>query len=205
MKKLLLFLVIVRMAGCSSEAPKSAESEKPQPKGPGLVTGRIAFQKLYIASRGWARDAQPFRLESQLTADCKGRDGKADLWRASFASPSGRSVKPFVWSGTDASDAPPRGINPGPEDSYNPSNASTQIFDIQFLKVDSDKAYDVAQQHGGEKLLAKSPDTPVMYSLDWNHNTNQLVWHVIYGASRADAKLTVSVNASSGEFIRVEK
>jgi len=35
---------------------------------------------------------------------------------------------------------------------------------------------------------------------DWNHNTNELVWHVIY-----TGKLRVAVNASTGEFIRVEK
>jgi hypothetical protein len=32
-----------------------------------------------------------------------------------------------------------------------------------------------------------------------------LIWHVIYGPSREDAKLVVDVNASSGDFIRVEK
>ena len=35
------------------------------------------------------RDAQPFRLESQVTADSKGKDGKSAVWRASFASPAG--------------------------------------------------------------------------------------------------------------------
>jgi hypothetical protein len=54
-------------------------------------------------------------------------------------------------------------------------------------------------------VLEKSPDTPVTYVCDWNHNTNELIWHVIYGASREGAKLTVSVNASTGAFIRVEK
>jgi hypothetical protein len=41
--------------------------------------------------------------------------------------------------------------------------------------------------------------------LDWSHATNELIWHVIYGNSRDDAKLKVDVNASSGDFIRVEK
>jgi hypothetical protein len=45
----------------------------------------------------------------------------------------------------------------------------------------------------------------VIYVCDWNHNTNELVWHVIYGASRDAAKLTVAINATTGEFIRVEK
>jgi hypothetical protein len=203
MKKLLLIFSLCLMVGCTSEPPKPAE--KPQPKGPELVTGRTAFQKLYIAARGWARDAQPYRLQSQITADAPGKDGKADVWQASFASPSTRGVKPYTWSGTDAGDAPPRGVNPGNEDTYSPTNSSTQVFDMQFLKVDSDKALEEAQKHGGDKLLAKSADTPVFYILDWNPSTNELTWHVIYGTNRDSAKLKVAVNATSGEFIRVEK
>ena len=76
---------------------------------------------------------------------------------------------------------------------------------MAFLKIDSDQAVATAQQHGGDKILEKNPDTPIFYVCDWNHNTNQLVWHVIYGASRDGAKLTVAINASTGEFIRVEK
>ena len=206
MKKLLMaMLALLTMAGCSSEPSKPAQTEKPQPKAVELQTGRYAFQKLYLAAHGWARDAQPFRLESQPTADSKGRDGKSAVWRASFASPAGRGAKPYVWSGTDAPDAPSRGISPGNEDSYSPTNSSTQVFDIGFLKVDSDKAFEVAQKHGGDKLLEKAPDTSILFVLDWNHATNVLIWHVIYGNSRDDAKLIVDVNGTSGEFIRVEK
>lgn len=191
------------LAGCSSQS--SAPAEKPQPKPAEYITGRSAFQKLYIAARGWQRDAQPFRLESQATADAKGQDGKSAVWRASFASPQSHNVKPYVWSGTDAQDAPARGVMPGNEDSYNPSNASTQVFDIAFLKVDSDEAFKTAQAHGGEKLLQKSPDTPILYVLEWSGPTAQLVWHVYYGDNRNDAKLKVDVNASTGEFIHTEK
>jgi len=208
MKKLLmtmLALALLTMASCSSESSKPAESEKPQPKASELQTGRYALQKLYVTARGWAHDAQPYRLESQVTSDAKGKDGKSDVWHASFASPTGRGAKTYVWSGTDAQDAPARGVIPGAEDSYSPTNSSTQIFDIGFLHVDSDKACAVAQQHGGDKVLEKAPDTPVLYVLDWNKATNAPVWRVIYGNSRDDAKLTVDVSAITGEFIRVEK
>ena len=204
MRKLLMaVLALAVMAGCTSEPTQPAE--KPQPKPSEYATGRTAFQKLYIAARGWARDAQPFRLESQITADAKGKDGKAAVWRASFASPAQRAAKPYVWSGTDAQDAPSRGVNPGVEDTYSPTNSSTQIFDNAFLKIDSDKAFEIAQAHGGDKLLEKSPDTPVLYLLDWTGLTNELIWHVIYGATRDEAKLKVAVNASTGDFMRVEK
>ncbi|MGH9546676.1 MAG: hypothetical protein ACRD23_15835 [Terriglobales bacterium] len=203
MKKLLMaMLALVMMAGCSSETSRPAQVEKPQPKPAEFVTGRVAFQKLYIAARGWARDAQPYRLESTITEDSKGKEGKSSVWRASFASPLQHGVKAYTWSGEVASD---RGINPGTEDTYSPTNTSTQIFDVAFLKVDSDQALEVAQKHGGEKLLAKEPDTPIVYMLDWSGAANQLIWHVIYGINRDEYKLRVAVNASSGDFVRVEK
>ncbi|HXZ41621.1 MAG TPA: hypothetical protein VEG68_12840 [Terriglobales bacterium] len=204
MKKLLMAaLALLLMAGCTSEP--APQTEQPQPKPPAFETGRVAFQKMYIAARGWQRDAQAFRLQSDITADYRGKDGKSDVWRAWFASASQRSAKPFAWSGTDLPDSPARGVNPGAEDTYNPSNTSTQIFDIAFLKVDSDKAFEVGQQHGGDKILGTDPSTPIFYVLDWNRASNQLLWHVIYGPDRDDAKLRVAVDASSGDFIRVEK
>ncbi len=198
-------VLLTLLSGCSSESNKPAEPETPERKGPELVTARSAFQRMYIAARGWNADAEPYRLEAVATSDGNGHDGKWAVWRASFASPAQRSEKSYTWSGSAADGAPSRGINPGTEDSYSASNASTQVFDMAFLKIDSDQAFETAQKHGGDKLLEKAADTPVIYVCDWNHNTNELVWHVIYGASREGAKLTVSVNASTGEFIRVEK
>src|SRR5579863_9659018 len=200
-----ILVATMLLAGCTSEPSKPAES-KPEIKGPELLTGRSAFQKVYVAARGWAPDAKPYRLDSLVTSDGgNGQDGKWALWPGGFASPAQRAVKPYIWSGSNAEGAPSRGVNPNPEDSYNPTNSSTQVFDIAFLKVDSDQAFATAQKHGGDKILEKDPATPVTYICDWNHNTNELVWHVIYGASRDTAKLTIAVNASTGDFIRAEK
>ena len=199
-----VFVFLALLSACDSNSAKPAQS-KPEPKPAELLTARAAFQKVFIAARNYAADVKPFRIESTPSSESNGHDGKSAIWRASFASAMQHGVKPFIWSGTDAPDAPSRGVSPGNEDTYNPSNASTQIFDVAFLKVDSDQAFAEAQKHGGEKILAKDPATPVIYICDWNHNTNELTWHVIYGGSREDAKLTVAINASSGAFTRVEK
>ena len=199
-----VFLVLALFAGCDSN-PAKPQPSKPEPKPVELLTGRAAFQKVFIAARNYAADVKPFRIESTPSTDGNGHDGKSAIWRASFASAAQHGVKPFIWSGTNAPDAPSRGVSPGNEDTYNPGNASTQIFDVAFLKIDSDQAFAEAQKHGGDKVLEKDSATPVLYVCDWNHNTNELTWHVIYGASRDTAKLTVAVNASTGEFIRVEK
>ncbi|HZU43636.1 MAG TPA: hypothetical protein VE994_13245 [Terriglobales bacterium] len=206
-----MILALAVLAGCSgsnqSKSSEQAQSAPAKPAAPATetMTGRAAFQSLYIAARGWAPDARPFRLESISTTDATGKDGKSAIWRAVFASAMRHSIKPYQWSGSSSPDAPSRGISPGTEDTYNPSNASTQVFDIGFLKVDSDKAFEVAQKHGGEKILKSKPEHPVTYLLDWNPRGNELIWHVYYGSSRSDASLAVDVDASDGAFLRTEK
>lgn len=193
-KLFVTILAVAAMAGCSSAPTTPATAEKPQPKAPETMTGSGAFFKCYISARGWAPDAQPFRVES---AESKGKDGKAGEWRSGFASVAQHATRSYTWSNGDVSHSV--------EDTYSPTNSSTLIFNVQFLKVDTDKAFAVAQQHGGDKLLEKNPDTPVLYVLDWNRQTNELLWHVIYGTDRETAKLRVAVNASTGDFSRVEK
>jgi hypothetical protein len=75
MKKLVVAVFALGfLTACSSEPSKPAQVEKPKPPEP--ITARNAFQKCYIAARNWARDAQPYRIESILTDDSKGREGK---------------------------------------------------------------------------------------------------------------------------------
>src|SRR5258708_20080430 len=175
-----LLVLLALLWGCSGDTSKPAESAKAEAKGADSLTGRSAFQKMFIAARGWARDAQRYRLESTPTSDANGRDGKSAMWRAFFASPSQRGAKPFIWSGSTAENAPSRGVNPGNEDNYSPSNSSTQIFDSAFLKVDSDQAFATAQKHGGDKTLQNSPATPLFYSCDWTPHTNHTASPLIY-------------------------
>jgi len=198
MKKLLLLLLsLVVMAGCSSESNPPA----PKPEPPELLSGRSAFQQLYISARSWALDARPYRLQSVPAGDNKGKEGKAVVWQAGFASPSQRLSREYSWSGIDSPDAPSRGVSHGAQDPYTPGSD----FDVQFLKVDSDQAFEIAQKQGGDKVLADDPSTPVIYLLEWSRPTNNLIWHVIYGNNRNTAKLVVDVDASTGGFLRKEK
>ncbi len=202
----LALLLLALLAGCSSEPEKPVTPVVKQPPKQETVTGRVAFQKFYQTARLWAPDARCFRLESDITKESPGRDGKSGVWRAYFASTARNASKQFVWSGLTADDAPARGVSPvGADQAFSAANLSTQPFDIAFLKVDSDQALEVAQKHGGEAILKKNPDQPVRYILNWNPKKNQLEWHVVYGIAELDAKLNVAVNASTGEFERVEK
>jgi hypothetical protein len=95
-------------------------------------------------------------------------------------------------------------VNHGAEDNYNPANRTARPFDLNYLKKDTDKAFEVAQAHGGKQVLEKDPKVSVGYLLDWDTQSSVLRWHVIYGGSESTGKLTVLVDASSGSFIRKE-
>ena len=136
MKAIIAAVLAAALAGCSSAPTPSAPAEKPQPKAPETITGSGAFYKCYIAARGWAPDAQPFRVES---AASKSTDGKAGEWRSGFASPSRRTTQSYTWSNAD--------VTHTVEDTYSPTNSSTQVFNVQFLKTDTDKAFAIAQRH----------------------------------------------------------
>lgn len=197
----LVLMVPMLLAGCSDSNTAPAGTAANAPKTNQFETGRFALQKLLVAAHQWAGDAAPVELSSTATTDSNGHDGKSVSWRAVFASPTRQRSEPFLWSGmADAA----RKVDHGVEDSYNPSNRSTQTWDLNFLKVDTDRAFAVAQEHGGKKLLEQEPQLGVNYVLDYSALTNQLRWHVIYGGNTSMGKLTVLVDASTGNFIHKE-
>ena len=199
---LVLMLLVSCNSGGKPAAPANTQQVKPkEAAAPEYITGRAAFQKLLVASRAFAPDIKPYRLDSNYTPGAPA-DGRAGLWRGQFASPTRGAIKTYSWSGVGEADN--RGVTHGTEDTYNPANTSTQIFELAFLKTDSDKAFEVAQKHGGEKLTKKDSKQPVIYILEFNRKKNELVWYVVYGENRNDSKLTVAVNATTGAFLRVE-
>lgn len=199
MRRIALLLVCAAALGvwgCEDDKPKPT-----QPKTNQFETGRFALQKMIPAAHLWSPDAAPVTLASTVTSETNGHEGKSGLWHATFASRERRKSEPFLWSGMiDAQ----RKVDHGIEDAYNPSNRSMQTWDLNYLKVDTDKAFDVAQQHGGKAILDKDPKQAIIYLLDFDAGASQLRWHVIYGDTESNAKLTVLVDASTGQFLRKE-
>lgn len=196
------------LTGCSSPAPTTTGESKPAESKPAFqskfLTGREALQQMYVAARAWAPDAKPYSLKSIATKEDNGQDGKSGIWGAGFASATRRSIKTFSWSGLKSDDAPEPGISNRPEDTYNPANTSTAVFDMAFLKVDSDEALDVAKKHAADKLLKKAPDTNVFYALNWNPRENKLTWRVLLGDAN-EPKLAIDVDATTRAFMKTEK
>jgi hypothetical protein len=134
--------------GCSSEPTKAPAGNTEQTAASQSETGRFALQRMLVPARGWSADALPVRLESTNLKGSNGHDGKANFWRALFASAGRQKSEPFTWSGVATEDTP-KGVNHGVEDTYNPANRLARPFDLNFLKVDTDKAFEVAQNKCG--------------------------------------------------------
>jgi hypothetical protein len=195
-----LLLASLAIAGCSSgpkNTPNTQETTKPAAKPAAQpLTGRLALGKMAMPAHMWAGDVQPIHLESQPTTDSDGTDGKASVWRSTWASASKRSTKSFTWSDSDADDAPARGIMPGGEDTYSPSNSSMQAFDMGFLKIDSDAALKTAK----DKLKGKQKDAkPIRFSLSFDRRQNQLAWRIAPSGAP-----TIDVDATTGKYVRTE-
>src|SRR5579859_7193348 len=200
----------VLAAGCGPTENKAKESAPaaaaaPKAKEPVLYTGQEAFNRMMGLALKWAPDAQPARLESVLTPETNGQGGKSTIWRGYFASPSRRSVKTIVCAGSRRPDAPPFGTSTeGNEGPYNAASAGLMFLPL-LVKTDTDKAFEIAQQHGGDALVKKDAQQPVSYVLLKDTKHNIPVWYVIYGTSEKDRKGIGVINATTGAFVRAGK
>lgn len=199
-------LLLAVLTGCSSEKPSPTAENNAAPAAAKSATegqrqsGREALQKMYAAARNWSIDSQPVSLASSPR---KGdASGQAVVWQASFASPGKRAIRNFMWSGETGESS---GVSLGNIEDYVASNVSTRPFDMNFLKIDSTQAFETAQKHGGAALLKKTPDMLTRYSLRSDPRTNSLSWSVQYAPAGATSKLDVIVNASTAQFVRIEK
>jgi hypothetical protein len=199
--------------GCSSSEnmPKESAPGKPtvaaQPQStePVLYTGQEAFNRMMGLALKWSPDAQPARLESVVTTEATGQNGKSTVWRGYFASPLRRATKTIVCSGSRRPDAPPFGVSTeGREGPYNAEAAGLAFLPL-LVKTDTDKAFAISLQHGGDSILKKDAQQPVIYVLLKDRKQNVPVWYVIYGTSEKDRKGIGVINATTGAFVTAGK
>lgn len=186
------------------EQLKNASTSQAQKKEPTLYTARSCFSRMTDMAQRWSPDAMPFHLESDLNAESSGQAGQSTVWRGLFASQSRRTFKSFVCSGSRLPDAPPLGVTSTAEMPYS-ANVPSLIFLPSYLQTDSDKAFAIAQSHGGADLIKKDPNGTVLYLLTWDAKQKALLWNVIYGKSASDRKGIGVINASTGTFLRAGK
>jgi hypothetical protein len=196
-------------AGCSSTENKPKESTTPvatpQSTEPVLYTGQEAFNRMMGLALKWSPDAQPARLESVLTTETNGQNGKSAIWRGFFASPARRAVKTIVCSGSRRPDAPPFGVSTEGSDTAYTADVANLTFSPLLLKTDSDKSFAITLQHGGDAILKKDAQQPVTYLLLWDRKRSVPLWYVAYGTSQTERKGIAVINATTGGFVSAGK
>lgn len=196
--KLLLTSLLLVLAGCS-EAPQKTETKKEPPKPPEPVTGLSAFYEMYKPARNWAKDLEGLKLTSANLTDVKSEPGKAGGWQAVFASPSLRESRSFSFSAIEGPTTR-KGVSIGPSSSWAPK-PNSKSFPMSAVKIDSDKAYEVALKKGAD-YAKKNPDTPITFLLEQTDRFPNPAWRVIWGETVGSSNYSIFVDATTGEYLR---
>lgn len=199
-----VLVVVGILTGCSQQPATKTAAEQPKPaaetkKQPVLYTAQECLKRVEGQAHLWALDARPIHIESDLTSESSGKDGKSAVWRFMFVSGQRGAMHAFMCSGSLDPSAPAFGLSEGGD---MPLPQAGAAFDSFLLKVDSDKAFEVSLGHGGESLLKKNPDQPVTYIVEMAHGQTTPAWFVIYGKDLKSNKGLGVVNATTGAFLR---
>jgi hypothetical protein len=187
---------------CSSSSQPAAENSvstpaqaaEKTPPAPSLFTAQQCFGQLQAMAVRWSPDAKPFLIESNSDPDSLGRDGKAAEWSGMFASPMRNATRTFTCS--------KNGVDAGLETPY---SSRVIPFDAFLFKTNSDQAFKVAQEHGGEGVLKRDEKLPVTYALQRDRGQSVPYWFVIYGGEMKNSKGIGVINATTGAFVRATK
>ncbi|MDT8068997.1 MAG: hypothetical protein ROO76_12610 [Terriglobia bacterium] len=204
-----LLCIAVLLISCqgSKPAPVASEQPKAEPvevKQPAPYTAKACLTRMADMAARWQMDAVPVRLESQVNDETTGSDGKSTIWKGTFASASGRAWKTFTCSGSRLKDAPPFGVTGDREMPLSPNDV-IHGFSPLYVQVDSDKAFSIAQEHGGASLFKKDPKQSVYYFLALDTNGKTIAWYVSYGTSLKETQGIGIIDASTGKYLRAAK
>jgi len=201
MNRLLFSLIAILtlvLGGCSSTTttapPVKKEVLPPEP-----VSGQKAVFEMYKAARQWAGDAQLISMENINLDEVKPEPGKYGAWRATFVSVSKKLTRDFSY-GVIESLPIRQGTYSTNELTYAP-RTQVRIFPILQVKTDTPEVLETAKKQAKD-LLAKDPDIPIQFRLEWSGSTPRPAWRVIFGEGLSQSKGSVFVDCETGDFMR---
>lgn len=196
----LTILVSLLILVACSETPPAAEKKSEPAKPPAPVSGEYAFFQMYGMARAWAPDLEALQLRSVPLTEVTNEAGKSGAWEATFVSQSKRQARSYTYSVVESSGNLHKGVFAGPQESYSGPQGQTKPFPVSAVKVDSDKAFEVALKHGAD-YAKQNPNMPVSFTLDWTPRHRFPAWRVIWGASVATSNFSVFVDSSEGTYL----
>jgi|SRR5579884_2217198 len=196
-----ILLLTAVLAGCSS-TPSTEQKQAPAPA-PEPITGRQAFQTMFIQARTWSPDATPLELHSLNLKAVKSMGGKAGAWRGTFVSESHGLSKSYTWSAIEG-EGLHQGVFGEQDEHWMGPNADQKPFAVAALKFDSDDVWKIAAEKSAA-YMEKHPGMPVSYYLTYSNRYPDLAWRVVWGESVASSDYSVFVDATTGKLLGVLK
>jgi hypothetical protein len=184
----------VLLSACSSTPPPPPAVEKPAEP----ITGLHALYQMYTSARAWAQDLQILHYSSINIREVKREPGKAAAWQVVFVSQALSQSRTYTFSVYEASATLHQGLFSEAPQAW---SGGGKPFLIEAAKIDTDKAWEVALQHGAD-YNSKNPATPISYTLGIDRGADP-AWRVIWGETAGESSFSVLVNASTGEYMRI--
>src|SRR5205809_2011767 len=197
----LFILLSLIFTSCSEPSQTGKDQPKVPTVPPAPVTGRFAFQRMYIQARTWAPDVQPLRLSSFNLKQVASAAGKCGAWQAIFVSPQKSKARTYTFSVTESAGDVHEGVFAGREESWSGPRGQERPFFLQALKVDSDEAFAAAAQKSSD-YIKKNADMAVFFLLELTPRFPNPTWRVIWGETIATSNYSVFVDASTGQYLQ---
>jgi hypothetical protein len=184
----------ILLPACSSAPPQKTEAEKPAEP----ITGLHALYQMYTSARAWAQDLQILHYSSIDIREVKRLPGKAAAWQVVFVSAALSQSRTYTFSVYEASATLHQGLF---SEAPQPWSGGGKLFLIESIKIDTDKAWEVALKHG-EEYNSKNPKTPISWTLGMDKG-NDPDWRVIWGETAGQSSFSVLVDASTGDYMQI--
>jgi hypothetical protein len=200
-----LGLGVLGLVGCSSEAPKTAETKtdtapaEKKDTGPAVpVTGKTAFYEMYDAAHTWAPDIQALSLTAGSVNGVTNADGKAGVWTAVFASPSMKMTRTYVYSVAEQLPTYQKGVKAEGTDPWPGPTAAATPFAGTDVTVDSDAAYKTAADKAAS-WIKDNPGKTATITLGFATRFPAPVWYIMWGDAKSG--YAAYVNAATGNVL----
>jgi hypothetical protein len=199
-----VLLLALLLGGCS-ETPQDRSGEVKNSGHPAApVTGRFAFQRMYIQARTWAADAQPFRLVSFNLKEVLSEGGRCGAWQATFVSPMRGKARTYTYSVVESAGNVHEGALAGREEPWSGAHGQERPFLQQALRIDSDEAFTAATKVSTD-YLKKNPKTTVLFVLESTPRFPNPTWRVLWGETIGTSDYSVFIDASTGKYLQTVK
>ena len=198
-------IAILLLSACSetpsnSTAGNSSTMKASEATSSAPVAAIAAYWKMYESAYKWAPDEVLLRLEPKDAAAFTKEGGKADIWEATFASPSKHECRQFLYAVTAHPPDIYQGVNVGHAIPW--GGVTRDVMPIEKLQftIDSDAAFTTATDDA-KAWLKKNPDKKLSnFQLGNGYSFPAPVWYVMWGDKKSG--YVAYVNATTGKVMK---